>query len=541
MRTETTRRAFLAAIGGSAVSLTVGNRVWGDTPAKLTGFVNGQLQAAEAGNAVLAAGGNAVDAIVSAALVAGVVAIPLTGIGGYGGHIIISRPDGKVSAIDFNTVAPANVTPDIYKADEKGNVKDDVNAFGWKAVGVPGVLAGLQLALDKFGSKPLAELLKPAIRFAKDGFPITKPFATQTKGALVRLAKDPGSAKLLLKDGQPPAEGAILKNPDLGVMLQTLADRGSVATFYKGDIADQLATAFRKNDGWVTAADLAAYKALEVEPLSVEWNGFKIHTPPPSSGGLTVLQSLTALKALEWPGEENEVARSRIYLEALRVSWTDRLQYLGDPVQADVPVKRLLSEDHARQTAKRVRAALAAGKPVEGQSDGRPSGGTIHLNAIDATGLTAAVTFTHGGYFGAQVTVDGLGLVLGQGLSRFDPRPGRANSPGAGKRPLHNMCPTIVTRDGSPVLAVGATGGRKIVNAVTRAVAGYVGEKLSTPDAVAALRIHTEGDMKATLDPKHPATEEFKKAGYQLTEGTVAALTALGRDPETKQLRPAAR
>ena len=541
MALRSNRREFLATMGGSAAIWALDRTVRADSPTRVAGGVNGQLQGAEAGNATLAAGGNAVDAIVAAALAAGVVAIPLTGIGGYGGHMVITTPEGKVTSIDFNTVAPASLTEDIYHADAKGVVKDDVNALGWKAVGVPGVLAGLQLARDRFGTKPLAELLKPAIRHAKEGFPVTKAFAGQLKSAASRLAKDPGSAKLLFNDGKPLAEGAILKNPDLGVMLQTLADRNSVATFYKGDIADQIAESFRKNEGWVTASDLAAYKAIEVAPLTLEWNGHRIHTPPPSSAGITVLQTLAALKALGWPGGANEVNRSKVYLEALRVAWTDRLQFVGDPAKVNVPIKRLLSEEHARDTAHRVRAAVEAGIPVDGQSDGRPSGGTIHLNAIDSNGMTAAMTFTHGGYFGAQITVDGLGLVLGQGLSRFDPRPGRANSPGPGKRPLHNMCPTIVTKNGAPVLAVGATGGRRIVNAVTRAVAGFVGESLTVPAAVAAPRVHTEGDLNLIIDPKHPALAEFKKTGYVVSEGAVASLTALGRDATTKILTPAAR
>jgi gamma-glutamyltranspeptidase / glutathione hydrolase len=243
------------------------------------GLVVGQLEGAEAGNAVLAGGGNAVDAVVTAALVAGVVALPSTGIGGYGGSAVVAKPDGKVFAIDFNGTAPAAAKPDMFGADEKGVVKDRVNAFGWLASGVPGVLGGLQRLLDKFGTKGFAEAAKPAIKYARDGFALKKNLATAIKAHAARLAKNPGSAKLYLKGGAPLVEGDTFRNPDLAAMLQKLADKGRVDAFYKGDIADVIAAAFKKNGGLVTAADLAAFEPQEVSSLVLEWQGHAIHTP----------------------------------------------------------------------------------------------------------------------------------------------------------------------------------------------------------------------------------------------------------------------
>ncbi|MDY3555019.1 gamma-glutamyltransferase [Gemmata sp. JC717] len=543
MPTATDRRAFLTRTGCAlgAALLPVAGRA-ADAPAK--GLVTGQAEGAEAGKAVLAAGGNAVDAIVTAALVAGVVAVPGTGIAGYGGHLVVTKPDGKVFAIDFNSAAPAAIKPDTFTVDAKGNVKGEANTFGWLAVGVPGVLAGLQLALDKFGTKTFAESVRPAVRFAKDGFPVSKGFAAAIRGAKARLAADPGSAKLFFAKGEPLAEGAAYKNPDLGDLLQTLANRGGVSTFYRGDIADKIAAAFKANGGLVTADDLAAYKAREVKPLALPFAGHTVHTPPPSSGGLTVLQTLAALDALGWAKwDTKDPATTHAKVEALRAAWNDRLALLGDPDHAKVPVERLLSEKYAQETAARVRAAVKAKKPLEGTSDGRPSGGTVHLNAVDATGLTAALTFTHGGYFGAQVTIDGLGLVLGHGVSRFDPRPGRANSPAPGKRPLHNMCPTIVTKDGKPVLALGATGGRRIVNAVFDVLAYRLGQSLPLAEAVKAPRVHTEGDTALSLEATWPAAAagHLKAVGYDVKAGPGASLNAIERDPATGALRAAAR
>ncbi len=537
------RRDFLCqAAGLIGTGLLPITATAADTAAK--GTVTGQIEGAAAGKEVLAAGGNALDAIVAAALVAGVVAVPSTGIAGYGGHLVVAKPDGKIFAIDFNSTAPAAFKPDTFESDEQGRVKGNANTYGWLAAGVPGVLAGLQLALDKFGSKPFAELVKPAIRFAKDGFRVSKGFAAAIKASRERLSRDPGSAKLFFSNGEPLGEGGVYRNPDLGDLLEKLAGRGSVATFYKGDIADAIAAAFKKNGGLVTADDLASYRAQEVKPLGLEFGGYTIHTPPPTSGGLTVLQTLATLKALEWSnldGKDPATIHARV--EALRIAWHDRLQLLGDPKHADVPIEKLLSEKYAKESAERVRAAVKAKKLLAGITDGRPADGTIHLNAVDAKGMMVALTFTHGGGFGAQVTIDGLGLILGHGMSRFDPRPGRPNSPGPGKRPLHNMCPTIVTKDGKSILALGATGGRRIVNTLFDVLAYRLGQSLPLVEAVMAPRMHTEGDKALTMEATWPAaaTGYMKGIGYEVKPGPGATLNVIERDPATGDLRTAAR
>jgi gamma-glutamyltranspeptidase/glutathione hydrolase len=295
-------------------------------------------------------------------------------------------------------------------------------------------------------------------------------------------------------------------------------------------MAKQIAAGFKQNGGLVTADDLAAYEAPEVTPLTLEWKGFTVHTPPPTAGGLTALQALAILKALD--GKEDGPAGVQARVEALRLAWDDRLRLLGDPKFDDVPVERLMSEKYARACADKVRAAVAAKKPVEARSDGRPAGGTIHLNAVDSTGMMVALTFTHGNAFGAQVTVPGLGLVLGHGVSRFDPRPGHPNSVGPGKRPLHNMCPTAVTRDGTPVLALGATGGRKIPNTVFDVLAYRLGEGKSLTEAIKAPRVHTEGDLNLQLEASWPTAvkDRFKEAGYAVKAGTGAFASAIERD-----------
>jgi gamma-glutamyltranspeptidase/glutathione hydrolase len=478
---------------------------------------------------MLAAGGNAVDAIVTAALVAGVVAIPSTGIGGYGGHAVIAGLPGNstVHAIDFNTMAPKAMKPDQFGANDAGEVPGKVNMHGWLSAGVPGVLSGLQLALDSFGTKKFSDVVAPAIKFARDGFAVKKNVAGAIAASKSRLAADLGSAKLFFEKGQPLAEGATFRNPDLAAMLETLASDGSVTDFYQGKIAAKIAAAFKAGGGLVTAEDMAAYRARPVELLSLLWNGLTIHTPPPSAGGLTVLQVLATLKAAGWPEKRDSIDQT--FVESLRAAWHDRLRLLGDPEQAHVPIAKLLSKEYANETAARVAVAVRDKRPLPAESDGRTAGGTIHLNAVDASGLAVSLTLTHGESLGARVTVDGLGLVLGHGMSRFDPRPGRPNSPGPRKRPLHNMCPTIVTKNDKPVLAIGATGGRRIVSGLTNVLARYVGEKKPLAEAVKAPRLHTEGGLALTAEEGW-AAEEFKKLGYTVAKGAVSSLSAIELD-----------
>jgi gamma-glutamyltranspeptidase/glutathione hydrolase len=509
------------------------------------GCVVGHPEAARVGEQVLAAGGNAVDAIAAAALTAGVVAVPMCGIGGYGGHLVIALPGGKkVTAIDFNSTAPAAARPAMFPLDSKGAVKGQVNTYGWLAAGVPGTLAGIQLALDRYGTLPFRKVVQPAIGFARDGFAVDRAFARATRTARSRLQKDPGSARLLLTKGEPLNAGSTFRNPDLARLLETLAKRNSVDSFYRGDIGRQIAAAFQKHGGLVTAADLAAYQAREVVPLELTWRGYSIRTAPLTAGGATILQALRILQALGWDQWKAADPRStHARLEALRLAWDDRLKWFGDPQKVTVPLQRLFSKGHIKELADRVDKALEQKKPVAATDDGRKAGGTIHLSAVDGKGMMAALTLTHGGAFGAQVTVDGLGLILGHGMSRFDPRPGRPNSPGPGKRPLHNMCPTIVLHGGQPILALGARGGRRIPNAVFDVLVPFVGRDQSLAEAVKALRMHTEGGMDLTLEAAWPAAdvEFFKKMGYRIKKGPSAYVSAVAFDPKTGECQSGSR
>ena len=512
--------------------------------ANARGFVIGQPDAARVGIDVLTEGGNAIDAAVAAALAAGTVALGACGIGGYGGHMMIARPRGKVTAIDFNSAAPLAARADMFTLDANGAVKDEANTYGWLAAGVPGTLAGLQLAIDRYGTRPFRTLVQPAIRLAREGFPLRQGQVNIIKTASPQLQKDPASARLLLKDGEPPQPGTTYHNPDLAAMLETLADAGSVAPFYRGAIARAIAAAFRKNGGLVTEKDLSEYRAREVTPLEFSWHGYSVRTAPLTAGGATVVQALAILRALGWERLEAESTRDlHVRLEALRIAWDDRLRLLGDPQHVDVPLRRLLSTPYAEERAAQVDNAVRNGTRVAVESSGGADGGTVHLSAGDRDGNVVALTLTHGNPFGARVTVDGLGLILGHGMARFDPRPGRPNSPGPGKRPLHNMCPTVVLKKDVPVLALGGAGFRMIPNAVFEVLARCVGRDAPLEQAIAAPRVGTDGGTAITLDAAGSATDAafLEKLGYTVTRAPVATVSAVAVERTTRNTRGASR
>jgi gamma-glutamyltranspeptidase/glutathione hydrolase len=530
------RRSFLATAGGALATAAARQTMGAEQLSKGHGLVVGQPEGSAAGMRVLADGGNAVDAIAAAALVAGVVAVSRCGIGGYGGHMTIGLPTGKVNCIDFNSEAPAAARADMFPLDAKGNVKGNVNMHGWLSAGVPATLAGIQLALDKYGTQQFTRLVGPAIRYARDGFPVYWAIDPS-------MQRDPGSARLFMRGGKPLPKGATFRNPDLADMLQKLADKGSVVDFYRGEIARRIADAFQKNGGLVTAHDMASYRPLELAPLTLEWNGHTIATAPLTAGGLTTLQTIQAIKALgtDWTRlPKNSPVRTHAWLEALRVSWGDRLQLFGDPKFVDVPVERLLSESYAHESAAKIRTAVAEKRPVPVTTDDRTASGTVHLSAVDANGMMAAMTLTHGNSFGAQVTVDGLGLLLGHGNSRFDPAQGKPNSIAPGKRPLDNMCPTIVLRGGRPMLAIGAVGGRRIPNAIFQVLMKLIDEGSSLEEAVTEPRLHTEGGMLVRAEAGRPESDinYLTQIGYTIGKPEICWVSGVQIDP-TKQGQPA--
>ncbi len=500
-------------------------------PESSHGYVVGEPGVEDIGAKILADGGNAFDALVATALAGAVTQPHQTGIGGYAAHAMLAHDGGRrITALDANSTAPAAMRADTFKLDARGNVPGRVNDHGWLASGVPGLIAGLHLIVQRFGTRPFSEALRPAIGLLREGFPIP---AGPLKAAAAQMAKDPGSRKLYYPNGDPLPVGSISKNPELAELLETLAKANSVEPFYRGDIAQRIAEAFQKNGGLVTTKDLAAYQARLVEPISFNWDEQTVHTCPLTCGGLTVLQMLALLRALDWGKMPAGLTRTHTRIEAMRLAWRDRLTLLGDPEFVQVPQAKLLSEDYARECAEKIQAAVKAGKFLAHAVTPQDHGGTLSFSAADQHGNFAALTLTHGNAFGAQVTVDGLGLTLGHGMSRFDPHPGHPNAPGPGKKPLHNMVPTLITRGGRPVIAVGGRGGRKIPNSMLQFITQSVILGKSLEASMNAPRIHTEGDKSVEFEQAwvESETTTLKKIGYNVkTAATAAKLSAVARE-----------
>lgn len=512
------------------------------------GVISGEPTAEKVGQRVLAEGGNAVDAIVAAAFVAAVVVPHQTGIGGYGGHMTVAMnpqpakagggaavkadPGQVVACIDFNSMASAAAREDMFAFDANGKVVGQKNLHGWLAAGVPGIPAGLDLAARRFGTFPLKTLLEPAIGLAEDGFPLG-PAAAPLRSASMQLAADPGSLALYFRDGKPLEAKDHYQNRDVARMLRGLAADGSVESFYRGEVAERIAAAFAANGGQVTKEDLAAYQARETRPQSALWGEWTIHTAPLTAGGTTTLHAMLLLKELGWAERDPASADTlQLQVEAYRQAWQDRLELFGDPSQVAVPLDRLFDAAEMRKAAGQIEQAVAKRQPLPVRVTSRPDQGTIHLSAADAQGNFAAVTLTHGGAFGARVTVPGLGLTLGHGVSRFEPRAGHPNSPGPHKRPLNNMCPTVVMKGGRAVAAVGGRGGRKIPNAVGDVLLQLVARQRQLADAIAQPRLHTEGTLAISLERMWPAelAEEMKRRGYQVATANSATVSAVARD-----------
>ena len=536
MSFEMNRRRMLYVTGGALTAGACGiesTEEADSTPVPGAVAAAGTEYPVAVGEAALCCG-NAVDTAVTAALTAGVTELPACGIAGYGGHMVIAMADGRITAIDYNSVAPAAMRRDLFTPDANGAVPD-AHDHGWLSAGVPGTIAGMQLALEKYGTKTFTEALQPAIKAAREGFEIPETVAGYILRAQEVLTKDPASQRLLFPGGKPLTAGALFRNPELADVLETLAEANSVEPFYRGGIGEKIAQAFQDNGGILTASDMEEYAASEVEPVHIEWRGYDIYTAPLTAGGATSLEAVNILKALGWENLSSEDEQNHARLEALRIAWRDRLTLFGDPAKVDVPLGRLMSDSYAERMAERVRQAINRREPQRIAAQSREQNGTVHISCVDAAGNMVAMTLTHGVNFGARVTVDGLGLILGHGMSRFDPNPRHPNSPGSRKKPLHNMCPTMVMRDGKPVLAVGGRGGRRIPSAIVDVLVNYVGLDRTMEESIDAPRMVTQGGLNVQCDDKwsEEGKEYLAKIGYEVSDSQSARMSAAAVDPSS--------
>ncbi|APO69148.1 gamma-glutamyltranspeptidase [Rhizobium gallicum] len=489
--------------------------------------VTAQHLATDVGVEILKNGGNAVDAAVAVGYALAVV-YPTAGNIGGGGFMTIRLKDGKTTFLDFRERAPLAATKTMY-LDAKGDVVPRASLDGYLAVGVPGSVMGFETARERYGTKPRAELLAPAIRFAKDGFTLEQGDAATFASSAKRLAKDEAAAKIFLKpDGKPYSAGEKLLQPELAAVLSGISEKGTDA-FYKAAPAEAIVKASQTKGGVLAKEDFEQYSVRELKPVECNYRGYDIvSSPPPSSGGVIICEILNVLEGypLSYMGYgSSETVRAMV--EAMRYAYVDRNAALGDPDFVDNPVSKLLDKGYAKEIREKI-DPYKAGKSVNLKPLGaKESVETTHYSIVDDEGNAVAVTYTLNGSFGAGVVAPGTGILLNNEMDDFTSKPGvpnlyglvqgEANAIAPKKTPLSSMSPTIISRDGKPFMVIGSPGGSRIITITLEAILNVIDFGMDISQAVNAPRIHHQWQPdKIYLEP------------YTLSPDTIKTLAAMG-------------
>ncbi len=498
--------------------------------------------ASRAGLAAMQSGGNAIDAAVAIGLTLGVVDGHDSGIGG-GCFMLIRRANGEFVALDGREMAGAAAARDMFLRDGKGDT--GLSQTGALASGVPGSVAAYSYAREKFGRKKFAEVLEPAARIAEEGFPIDAAFARKLKATADELRRFDAARAIFLKaDGAPLAEGELLRQPDLAASYRALAKEGA-DWFYRGTFAQQTEAWMTANGGILTARDFAAYQLALREPVRGKYRGWELVSfPPPSSGGVHVLQILNVLAHFDLRAMD-EATRVNVMAEAMKLAFADRAHWLGDPDFAPVP-RGLLREDYAQALAAGIKpdglcAVPTHGEPPEAATDvfGKH---TTHFSTADAEGNWVACTATVNTSFGSKVVIPGTGILLNNQMDDFSIQPGvpnafklvgaEANAIAPGKRPLSSMSPTIVLRDGRPILSLGAAGGPTIISQTVINLVGVLDLGLPLDAALAQPRFHHQwqpDELRIEQSWSADVRGRLAKLGHKLNVvSTAGASNAVG-------------
>ena len=464
--------------------------------------VTAQHLATKVGVDILRRGGNAIDAAVAVGYALAVV-YPAAGNLGGGGFMTIQLADGRKTFIDFREKAPLAATANMF-LDASGNVVKDLNTRGHLSVAVPGSVAGMEHAREKYGSMPRAALLAPAIAFAEKGFVLQQGDIDIYRVAVDELRRDPASAAIFLNKGRAFLSGERLIQKDLAKTLRHISQRGADG-FYKGPVGKAIVASSAAGQGIISQQDLDQYRVREMMPVECDYRGYRIvSAPPPSSGGVIICEILNIVEG--YPLKEmgfRSAAAVHLQIEAMRHAYLDRNTYLGDPDFVKNPLARLLDKTYAAN----IRAAinpLQAGMSMELQPGTAPHEGsnTTHYSIIDKNGNAVAVTYTLNGWFGARVTAAGTGVLLNNEMDDFTVKlgvpnayglvQGKANAIAPGKRPLSSMSPTIVNRDGKLAMVVGTPGGSHIITAVVHTIMNVIDYGMNIQEAVDAPRFHQQ-------------------------------------------------
>jgi gamma-glutamyltranspeptidase/glutathione hydrolase len=461
-----------------------------------------QHLACEVGVEAMKAGGNAVDAAVAVGY-ALAVTYPAAGNLGGGGFMTIVFADGRKTFIDFREKAPLKAARDMYLGPD-GQVVKGLSTQGYLAIATPGTVGGLEYAREKYGTLPRAALIDPAIQLARDGFTLDAGDILPLAASTATLRKYPSSTAIFLKDGQTPAIGDRLVQSDLARTLTAIRDQGA-AGFYQGEVGAAIVSAVQKGGGILSAEDMARIKPREIAPIACDYRGYTVvSAPPPSSGGVTLCETLNILEGYplkDWGFGSAQALHAEI--ETMRHAYVDRNNLLEDPDFGPNPVETLISKDYAAK----IRAAIDPGHAAKSAdlAPGKPpheGTNTTHYSIVDSQGNAVAVTYTLNDWFGAGMVAEGTGVVLNDEMDDFTTKVGAPNMFGLvqgakngiepGKTPLSSMTPTVVVKDGKPLLVLGTPGGSRIITVVMQSILDVIDYGMTISEAVDAPRIHNQ-------------------------------------------------
>ncbi|PQO35483.1 gamma-glutamyltransferase [Blastopirellula marina] len=503
----------------------------GNDPTRVrTGMVVSQSEiASQVGVDVMQEGGNAVDAAVATAL-AMAVTHPTAGNIGGGGFLIFRPHDGDPTAFDFREKAPAAAHPEMW-LNEKGEYDYEVHHESHKAVGVPGTVAGLHLAWKTHGKLPWKRLVEPAVRLAADGFTVGDGLERSLKEQISRFEKYPASLAQFTKNGEPYLAGDTLKQPDLAKTLERIRDQGP-AGFYEGETAELLVKDMESNGGLITLADMKGYAAKQRTPLRGTYRGYDvIGMPPPSSGGVGVIEMLNILEGFDLRAAgSGSAANMHRMAEAMRRSYADRAQHLGDPdFNPEMPVAKLISKEHAAELRKTIDETAASVSTPESFQWPYESAETTHFSVVDGDRNAVSMTYTLEYSYGSAIVVPGAGFILNNEMGDFNAAPGMTTAGGLigtkpnlalpQKRMLSSMSPTILAKDGELFMVTGSPGGRTIINTVLQTILNVVDHQMNAQEAVDAGRMHHQW---------LPSRIQYENQGF--SPDTLAILRGMGHE-----------
>lgn len=502
-------------------------------------------EASEVGIEILKKGGNAVDAAVATAFAIGVLEPNASGIGG-GGFMLIRMAKAKESIIiDFREVAPGKASPTMFKVDENGKVINDEITVGGKASGVPGEVAGLLTALEKYGTMNRKVVMKPAIDFAKNGIPVTRNLAEIIADNYEKLDKFPATSAIYLKEGLPYEVGDVIKNPDLAKTLEKISKEGKKG-FYEGEIAQKIEEEIGKQGGIITQNDLKNYKVKERKPVIGNYRGYTIiSTPPASSGGVHVIELLNMMENYDLKAIGDNTSKAwHLWSEAMRQMFADRGKYMGDMDYTNVPLKGLSSKKYAKELIKNFNLEKPSKDKVPGNPGKYESESTTHISIMDKEGNMVGITKSINYFFGSGVVIPKTGILMNNHMDDFVAVEGQKNSIEAGKRPLSSMSPTaVLDPQNRPFLVVGSPGATRIITAIALTISNVIDHGMNIQEAINAPRItqFQFGTLKSEGRISVNAYNELKGMGHEIEikadyEPYFGGVHAVLMNYETKQL-----